>query len=246
MKETRLLPGERIDDLQLSGLSIIQKPSGFCFGMDAVLLSGFVNVRDGAEVVDLGTGNGILPILLSAKTEAKHFIGLEIQKSSAELARRSVDLNDLNDRIRIVEGDLREASALFGKGSFDTVVTNPPYMENRRGLLSPKGEIAIAKHEVFCDLKDVIRESAALLKDGGSFFMVHRPFRLTEIMTYMHDANLEPKRLRLVYPYADREPNLLLIEGRRGGKPFLTVEKPLIIYLEPNVYTDELRQDYGY
>lgn len=246
MKTTDLYPGERIDDLELSHLSIIQDPARFCFGMDAVLLSGFARIESGAEVIDLGTGNGILPILLSAKTEAKHITGLEIQEGSVNLARRSVEMNELTDRIRIVEGDLRDASKLFGKASFDVVVTNPPYMAAGKGLSNPRDEKAIARHEILCDLSDVIREAAALLKEGGSFFMVHRPFRLAEIITVMHEKGIEPKRLRMVYPFADKEPNLLLIEGRRGGKPFLTVEKPLIIYSKPDVYTDELREKYGY
>ncbi len=246
MKEISLKEGERLDDLERNNLFIIQNPNRFCFGMDAVLLSGYVSVGPRENVMDLGTGNGILPILLSGKTEGRHFTGIEIQEESADMARRSVELNGLEDRIEIVTGDFREAPEHFGKGTFDVVVTNPPYMGKENGLQNPKDEKAIAKHEIFCELSDVLRTAAALLKVGGRFYMVHRPFRLPEIMTGMVKEGMEPKRLRLVYPFVDKEPNMVLIEGRRGGKPFLTVEKPLILYREPDVYTDEIRECFGY
>ena len=241
-----LLQGERVDDLQRNGYKIIQNPQKFCFGMDAVLLSGFAQVKNGAVCLDLGCGNGILPLLLSAKTKGRHFTGLEIQSYSADLARRSVALNHLEDRIRIVEGDIKDASGIFGASSFDVVTTNPPYMTGKHGLTNQDEAKTIARHETLCSLEDVIRESAKLLTPGGRFFMVHRPFRLAEIMSLMVSYQLEPKRMRLVYPYADREPNMVLIEGLRGGRPRMTVEKPLIVYREPGVYTDEIFEVYGY
>ena len=241
-----LKENERIDDLQRNGYRIIQNPEKFCFGMDAVLLSGFARVKEGAQALDLGTGTGIIPILLEAKTEAKHFTALEIQEESADMARRSVQLNGLEDKIDIVTGDIKEADKLFAAASFDVITCNPPYMIGKHGLTNPDAPKAIARHEILCTLEDVVRNAAKLLKPGGSFFMVHRPFRLAEIITVMTQYKLEPKRMQLVYPYVDKEPNMVLIEGRRGGKPRMTVEKPLIIFKAPNVYTDEMYDLYGY
>ena len=233
--EQFLRPGEKIDDLQRSGLRIIQDPARFCFGMDAVLLTGFVQEGIGGrsmsreELLDLGTGTGIIPLLMSAKADFRFLTGLEIQQDSAEMAQRSVQLNRLESRIRIVQGDIREADALFAPASF--------------GPESPK---AIARHEILCDFEDVARAAERLLKSGGHFYLVHRPFRLAEIMTTLRDHGLEPKRMRLVYPYVDREPNMVLLDCVRGGRPRLAVEKPLIVYRAPGEYTDEIYEVYGY
>ena len=235
-----------MDDLQRNGYRIIQNPEKFCFGMDAVLLSGFAKVKKGEQVLDLGTGTGIIPILLKGKTQGKHFTGLEIQEESAEMARRSVNFNGLSGEISIVTGDIREAADLFGAASFDVVNSNPPYMTGSHGLTNPGEAKAIARHELLCTLEDVIREASAVLKPQGRFYMVHRPFRLAEIFCTMSRYRLEPKRMRLVYPYADREPNMVLIEGLKGGRPRITVEKPLIVYKSPGVYTDEIYDVYGY
>ena len=237
---------ERIDDLQRNGYQIIQNPQKFCFGMDAVLLSGFVRVKPGAAVLDLGTGTGIIPLLIEAKTQAAKICAIEIQEESADMARRSVMLNHLEKKIDIVTGDLKEADRFFDAASFDVITCNPPYMIGQHGLTNPDAPKAIARHELLCTLEDVVRTAAKLLKTGGNFCMVHRPFRLPEIMTVMVKYRLEPKRMRLVYPYADQEPNMMLIEGCRGGRPRMTVEKPLIIFREPNVYTDEVRDTYGF
>ena len=241
-----LLPGERIDELQRNGYRIIQNSKGFCFGMDAVLLSGFARVKKGERAVDLGCGTGIIPILLEAKTEGTHFTGLEIQKTSADMARRSVKMNGLSEKISIVEGDIKEALSMFGRASFDVVTSNPPYMTGKHGLVNPDEPKAIARHEVLCTLEDVITAAAGLLREGGRFYMVHRPFRLAEIMTVMVKYRLEPKRMKLVHPFADREPNMVLLEGLKGGRSRITVEKPLIVYKEPGVYTDEIYDIYGY
>ena len=241
-----LLPGERIDELQRNGYRIIQNPERFCFGMDAVLLSGFARAKKQERCLDLGCGNGIIPILMEAKTEGKHFTGLEIQPESADMAKRSVALNGLQDRIDIVEGDIKDASKIFGASSFHVVTTNPPYMTAQHGLTNLYEAKTIARHEVLCNLEDIIRESARLLMPGGRFYMVHRPFRLAEIISLMVQYRMEPKRMRLVYPYVDREPNMVLIEGLRGGKSRMTVEKPLIVYKEPGKYTDEIYDVYGY
>jgi tRNA1Val (adenine37-N6)-methyltransferase len=237
---------ERIDDLQRNGYKIIQDPDKFCFGMDAVLLSGFAKVKDGAKVLDMGTGTGIIPILLEAKTNASHISALEIQEESADMARRSVALNGLGDKIDIVTGDIKQAADIFEPSSFDVITCNPPYMIGQHGLTNPDAPKAIARHEILCTLEDVVRNAAKLLKPGGSFYMVHRPFRLAQIINVMTSYKLEPKRMQLVYPYVDKEPNMVLIEGRRGGKPRMTVEKPLIVYKAPNVYTDEIYDVYGY
>jgi len=237
---------ERIDDLQRNGYRIIQDPDRFCFGMDAVLLSGFATAKKGDKVLDLGTGTGIIPILMEAKSEAEHLTGLEIQPESADMALRSVQLNNLQDKISIVTGDIKEAKSLFPKASFQVITSNPPYMIGQHGLVNPHGEKAIARHEVLCTLEDVVENAAALLVPGGHFYMVHRPFRLAEIMTTLIKYRLEPKRMQLVYPYIDKEPNMVLIEAVRGGKSRMQVEKPLIVYEKPGVYTRDIYDVYGY
>lgn len=244
--EVELKENERIDDLQRNGYQIIQNPEKFCFGMDAVLLSGFALIKKGSRVLDLGTGTGIIPILLEAKTQAEHLTALEIQEESADMARRSVRLNGLEHKIDVVTGDIKEADRIFPTASFDAVTCNPPYMVGQHGLTNPDAPKAIARHELLCTLEDVVKAAAKLLKPGGSFFMVHRPFRLAEIITVMSKYKLEPKRMQLVYPYVDREPNMVLIEGCRGGRSGMTIEKPLIVYKAPNVYMDEIYDLYGY
>ena len=241
-----LKENERIDDLQRNGYQIIQDPGRFCFGMDAVLLSGFAKAKEGDNVLDLCTGTGIIPILMEAKTKAEKFTALEIQEDSADMARRSVLLNHLEEKIDIVTGDVKEADTLFKAASFDVITCNPPYMTGQHGLQNKDEAKTIARHEVLCTLEDVIKSAARLLKPGGNFYMVHRPFRLSEIMVLLHTYKLEPKRMQLVYPYVDKEPNMVLIEANRGGKPRLTVEKPLIVYKEPGIYMPEIYDVYGY
>ena len=242
----KLKDGERLDDLQRNGYQIIQNPSKFCFGMDAVLLSGFAKVKPGERALDLGAGTGIIPILLRGKTKGEHFTGLEIQEESADMARRSVELNALSDSVSIVRGDIKEAASIFGAASFDVVTCNPPYMTGNHGLVNPDLPKAIARHEVLCTFEDVAREAAKILRSGGRFYLVHRPFRLAEIITMLVSCRLEPKRMQLVYPYVDREPNMVLLEASRGGRSRMTVEKPLIVYKEPGVYMDEIYDIYGY
>ena len=237
---------ERIDDLQCNGYRILQKKDGFCFGMDAVLLAGFARVQAGERALDLGTGTGIIPILLSAKTAGDSFTGLEIQEAFAEMAGRSVQLNGLADRVKIVQGDIREASRLFGKASFDVVISNPPYMNDAHGLKNPDLPKAIARHEVLCTLAELVRETALLLKPGGRFYLVHRPHRLAEIIAVLREYKLEPKRMKLVHPFVDKEANMVLIEAFRGGGAMMKVEAPVIVYQEPGVYTSEIYDIYGY
>lgn len=242
---TLLKNNERIDDLHRNGYQIIQDPGRFCFGMDAVLLSGFAKVKRGEKVLDLGTGTGIIPILLEAKTEGAHFTGLEIQPESADMAQRSVLYNGLEEKISIVNGDIKDASNIFGASSFDVITTNPPYMIGEHGIKNGADAKTIARHEVLCTLDDILIQSAKMLKQGGRFYMVHRPFRLAEIFSKMVQYKIEPKRMQLVSPYIDKEPNMVLIEGMKGAKSRITVEKPLIVYEKENVYTRDILEIYG-
>lgn len=237
---------ERLDELHRNNYYIIQDKKRFCFGMDAVLLSGFAKAKPGETILDLGTGTGIIPILLEAKTDGRHFTGLEIQPESADMAARSVAYNHLEEKVDIVTGDIKDASDIFGASSFDVITTNPPYMIEQHGIENNSDCKAIARHEILCNLDDILRESAKILKPNGRFYMVHRPFRLAEILGKMTQYRIEPKRMRLVYPFVDKEPNMVLIEGLRGGKPRMKVEKPLIVYKSPGVYTEEIYDIYGY
>lgn len=245
-EEVTIHSHERLDELHRNGYYIIQDPGRFCFGMDAVLLSGFARVKPGEKALDLGTGTGIIPILLEAKTKGEHFTGLEIQPESADMAARSVAYNHLEEKVDIVTGDIKEASQIFGASSFDVVTTNPPYMIGQHGLVNEGDAKAIARHEILCDLDDILRESARILPPGGRFYMVHRPFRLAEIFSKMVAYRIEPKRMQMVYPFVDKEPNMVLIEGLRDGKSRLTVEKPLIVFEKPGVYTKDITEIYGY
>ena len=236
--------GERVDDLQ-NGYYVIQNPEKFCFGMDAVLLSGFAKIKKGQHVLDMGTGTGIIPVLLRAKTPGEHFTGLEIQEECAEMARRSVTYNNLEQDIDIVCGDIKEAAEIFGAASFHAVTCNPPYMIGQHGLQNPYMPKAIARHEILCTLEDVVSQASRVLKDRGHFYMVHRPFRLAEIFQVLTKYKLEPKRMQLVYPFADREPNMVLIEALKGGNSRITVERPLIVYEKPGVYTEDILRIYG-
>lgn len=235
---------ERLDDLQ-NGYMIIQNPDYFCYGIDAVLLSWFARVKEEERALDMGTGPGVIPLLLKAKTQGKHFTGLEIQTPVAEMARRSVAYNHLESDIEIVTGDIKDTVAIFGASAFQVVTCNPPYMTEHHGLTNPEEPKAIARHELLCSLEDIISQAAKVLTGNGRFYMVHRPFRLAEIMGLMMQYGLEPKRMQLVYPFVDKEPNMVLMEGVRGGKPRITVEKPLIVYEQPGVYSRQIEEIYG-
>ena len=235
---------ERVDDLHRKGYVIIQDPKRFCFGIDAVILSGFAEVKKGEKVMDLCTGTGIIPILLEAKTEGSHFTGLEIQAESAEMAGRSVLLNDLGDKVKIDQGDVRNTEELYRASSFDVVTVNPPYMNDGGGLKNEFSPKTIARHEVLCSLDDVVKASRRLLVPQGRLYMVHRPHRLTDIMVALRNCRLEPKRLRFVDSYWDREPVMVLVEAVSNGKPMVKVMPPLIIYNKDGSYTDEIMKIY--
>lgn len=236
--------GERIDDLQCKGYSIIQNPKGFCFGIDAVFLANYVRVKPNARVLDLGTGTGIIPLLLAGKTDAREIVGLEIQEESADMASRSVAYNALENRIKIVHGDIKRAAELFSAASFQTITCNPPYMVKQEALENPYAPKNIARHEILCTFEDVAKATAYLVQPGGSLYLVHKPFRLAEIIYTLKKYKLEPKRMRLIHPYVNKEPSLVLIEAVRGGGVNLRVEPPVIIYQEAGVYTEEVGRMY--
>lgn len=244
-KEELIKPNERLDELNRRGYKIIQNPECFCFGMDAVLLAAFTRIKPQDKVVDLGTGTGIIPILLEARNpEIGHITGLEIQDISVDMATRSVEYNNISDKINIMQGDIKTASQLLGASMYDVVTSNPPYMNENHGLTNPSDIKAIARHEVLCTLEDVVREAGKLLKVNGRFYMVHRPHRLVEIFGMLTKYKLEPKKVRLVHPYADKEANMVLIEAVKGGKSMIKVLEPLIIYKEQSKYTEEVYKLY--
>lgn len=194
-------------------------------------------------VVDLCTGTGIVAILLSGKTNAKKIVGVEIQEECSEMARRSVEMNSLQDRVEILNEDLKKLKNIIGAGSVDTVTVNPPYMKAGSAIINEVNSLTIARHEVCCTLEDVIKEAARMLKTNGEFFMVHKPERLVDIFCIMRKYKIEPKRIRFVHPSAEKPANIVLIEGSRDGKEFLKFEKPLYVY-EDGEYTDEIYEIY--
>ena len=235
---------ERIDDLERDGLRIIQNPDKFCFGMDAVLLTGFARVRQGEVLIDIGTGTGVIPLLMTSKGQGKMHIGLEIQDDMAEMASRSVALNKLEDKVKIICCDVNKSSEIIPNQSADVVTCNPPYMNDEHGLKNENRSLALSRHEISCTLEDVVREGCRMLKSGGRYYMVHRPHRLMDVLTVMRSYKMEPKRMRLVYPFADKEANMVLIEAVKNGKPFLRVEEPLVIYKSAGEYTEEVKALY--
>lgn len=237
--------GERLDDLQCDGLYLIQNPDKFCFGIDAVLLSNFVKIKKDGYAVDLCTGSGIVPILLSTKTKAKKITGIEIQSDIADMASRSVSYNKLDEKIDIINDDISNALKYIKHSCVDTVCVNPPYMKDMAAIKNPDLPLAIARHELLTDLESVINIANKLLKENGRFFMIHRPSRLSEIFASMKQNRIEPKRIRFIHSYIDSKANLVLIEGLKGSGVWLDVEPPLAVYKEKNVYTDEVLKIYG-
>ncbi len=240
-----LRPGERLDDLGRGGLRIIQHPGRFPFAIDAVLLAHFATVRGRDRVLDLGTGCGVIPLLLSARHPHAIITGLEIQPETAEMAVRSVLLNGLTERIRMDCGDFRQVGERYGHGKFDVVTMNPPYREPGRGQISPAESRATARHELTGTLADAIQAAAIAVKFGGRVAVVFLAERLADLMSSMREQKLEPKRLRMVYPRDGKPANLLLLEAIKGGGPGLRVEPPLTVYAEGQRYTAEVQAIYG-
>lgn len=239
--------GERIDDLQLNGLKLIQNPSWFCFGVDAVLLSDFSKsgIKKGYSVVDFCTGNGIVPILLSAKTKANHITALEIQKEVSYLAERNVKFNKLEALITVLNADLKDADSFIKPNSIDYITCNPPYKEKGLGLKNDNEILTIARHEVMCNLEDIIKSAKTILKPSGKIALIHRPERLADIICLMREYNIEPKRLKFVHPYPEKTATMILIEGTKCGGKQLFLEPPLYIYDENRNYTEEINRIYG-
>lgn len=240
-----LKTNERIDELGCSGLKIIQNSDWFCFGMDAVLLANYCDIKKNSTVVDLGTGTGIIPILLYGKNDVKKIYGIEIQKEVAEMASRSVELNNLNQTIEILNIDLKQTEQVLGNNLFDVVTSNPPYMPLDSGLKNNTDNRTISRHEKKCNLRDVIETANRLLTHNGRFFLVHRPNRIVDILVLLREYKLEPKSIRFVHPKVGKSPNLVLIKSIKAAKPDLKFEDPLYVYNEDGSYTDELLDIYG-
>ncbi len=244
--EIKLEKNERIDDLEFKNLKVIQNKNGFCFGMDAVLLSDFAkNIKRNATVLDLGTGTGIIPILLCGKTELKKVVGVEIQEEVAKMAKKSILLNNLENRFEILNCNIKELNKIYENQTFDVIITNPPYKKQDSGIINENEKKLISRHEITANLEDFIKISKYLLKDKGELYMVHRPERLVDIFELMRKYKIEPKELKMVCPNKNKEPNLVLIKGVKNAKPFLKVEKNLYVYDTESNYTKEILEIYN-
>ncbi len=243
-KDNLVRPDENIDDLQLNGLMLIQKKDGFKFGIDAVLLSDFANVKKKHKVIDFCTGTGIIPFLLYGKYSPIHITGIEIQDDMVEMAKRSVELNNI-DNINFINIDLKDINYLKTLEKVDIVTVNPPYKLNNAGIVNPSDKLSIARHEIMCNLEDVIKASRTVLKDNGRLFMVHRPERLIDIFMLMRKYKIEPKRVRMIHPNKNKAPNIVLVEGQRDGGAFLKWDTPLYVYNENGSYSEEINRIYG-
>ena len=236
---------ETIDDLQLKNLNLIQKKDGFKFGIDAVLLSDFACIKNRHRVIDLCTGTGVIPLLIYGKYEPQSVYGLEIQEDMIEMAKRSVKLNSLEEKVFFLNEDLKNIESLKQLEKFDVVTVNPPYKLNDAGIINPNDKLAIARHEILCNLEDVISTSRVLLKDNGRLFMIHRPERLADIFTLMRKYKIEPKRVKMIHPKIGKAPNIVLVEGQRDGGEYLKWEAPLYVYDNNGKYTKEIDAIYG-
>ena len=236
---------ECVDDLQLKGLKIIQKRNGFKFGVDAVLLSDFAKIKNKDKIVDLCTGTGIIPFLLIGKYNPSEIVGVEIQQEMVDISNRSAELNDVCEKIRFVNIDLKNQNDIKALGRFDVVTVNPPYKLNNSGIINPSDNIAIARHEIACNIDDVINATRILLKDNGRMYMVHRPDRLIDILVTMRKHRIEPKRIRMIHPNPSKAPNIVLIEGQRDGGSFLKWDPPLYVYDNNGKFSDQINKIYG-
>lgn len=241
-----LKENERLDDLQLNKLKIIQNKKWFCYGIDSVLLSDFAKeIRENSTVLDLGAGNGILGLLLCGKTKLKTIIGVEIQDEVCEMATRTILFNDLQDRFQMIHGDIKNVTNIIPRESFDAVVSNPPYKKKDSGIQNNNETKVISRHEILCNLNDIIKAACYALKEKGTFYMVHRPERLADIIATLREYRIEPKVIKFVYPKINKKPNLVLIKSTKYGNSFLDIKEPIIVYDGNGEYTDEIKKIYG-
>ena len=243
---TLVQSNERIDDLEINGYRLIQNPEVFCFGIDAILLAHFAKVKGtNQKILDIGTGTGIIPIVMHANYQKGEYIGIDIQADMVEMANRSVRLNAIEEDVKMLHMDIKAYKEHFDTCAFDIITCNPPYMKGEAGLKNDHPSKMVARHEIACTLQGIIEASSYLLKYNGKLCMVHRPHRLVEMMTYMKQYKLEPKRLRFIHSKVDKEPTMILIEAVKNAKPELRVQPPLIIYNKDGSYTDEIYEIYG-
>lgn len=236
---------ETLDDLQLNGINLIQKKDAFRFGIDAVLLANFAQVKKSHRVIDICTGTGIVPFIIQGKKNPKSILGIEIQEEFVEMANRSVKINDLQEKIQFIKADIKDLKFLKQIEKGDVVTVNPPYKINSAGIVNTKDKLAIARHEILCSLEDVLISSRILLKDNGRLYMVHRPERLADILCLMRKHRIEPKRIRMVHPNSKKPPNIVLVEGQRDGGAFLKWDTPLYVYNDNGEYSNEINEIYG-
>ena len=246
MENIEISEEERIDDLQLKGLKIIQNKNAFCYGVDSVLLSDFAKeIKDNSNVLDLGAGNGILGLLLCGKVNLKSMVGIEIQQNICNLATRSIKLNSLQDKFKMINGDLRKIDKFIERESFDAVVSNPPYKKEKSGITNNCETKLIARHEIMCNIEDVIKAAFYALKEKGSLYIIHRPERIVDLLETMRKHRIEPKVIRFIQPKVDKKPNMVLVKGIKYGNSFVEVKEPLIVYSEDGTYTDEINRIYN-
>lgn len=236
---------ETLDDLQLKGIHVIQKKDAFRFGIDAVLLANFANIKKRHKVIDFCTGTGIIPFIIAGKTECNDIKGIEIQEEFVDMAKRTVEFNNLSDRINFYCRDLKDIEFLKSIEKVDVVTVNPPYKLQGSGIININDKNAIARHEILCNLEDVIVASKTVLKDNGRLYMIHRPDRLCDIFCIMRKYKIEPKRVKMIHPTYNKAPNIVLIEGQNFGGSFLKWDEPLYVHELDGSYTKEIDKIYG-
>lgn len=246
MKDSTLVRlNERVDDLERNGYKLIQNPEVFCFGIDAILLAHFAEVTSAKQkILDIGTGTGIIPIIMHASYQKGTYTGIDVQPEMVEMANRSVLLNGIEKDVTIKTVDIKDYKEHFEADSFDIITCNPPYMKGHAGLKNEHHSKTIARHEILCTLEDIIKASSYMLKYGGKLCMIHRPHRLVDILADMRKYNIEPKVMRMVYPKVGKEPTMVLVQGIKNGKPELRVKPPLYVYNQDGTYTDEIYEIY--
>ena len=244
--EIEIKENERIDDLDINNLKIIQNKDGFCFGVDSVILSDFAKeIKEGSKVLDLGTGTGIISLLLTAKTKLKKIYGIEVQEEVAEMAKRSVVLNNLEDKFEVIHLDIKNLNNVFKKNTFDAIVSNPPYKKENSGIINLEEKKNISRNETTANLEDFIKVSKDMLKEKGELYFVHRPDRIVDILSLMRKYRIEPKKIRLVFGNEEKEPKMVLVKGIKGANEFLKFGPNLYIYNKKGEYSDEINRIYG-